>query len=116
MRLQKLFLPLFMLVPFRAVAADCGPQPGSAGNWEPPRKGIVTNAVDALDIARMAWIAVNPVAKTITLDEWRKSWKASLDGNVWEVDQSRRPDTIGGDVIISISRCDGRILNILLTQ
>jgi hypothetical protein len=98
-----------------ARAEECVRKLSDAVGWVPPPEGVVQNASDAVRIAHIAWSSINREAR-ISESRWSRSMKASLAGNVWKVSRRRPADTMGGDLIISISKCDGRILDVLLTQ
>jgi hypothetical protein len=99
-----------------ACAEGCARKPENAVGWEPPSEGIVTNARDAVKIASIAWSSVNPRAKNLPEADWQQSMQAVLTDHIWKVSRKKPTDTIGGDLVISISQCDGRVLDVLLTQ
>jgi len=108
------------LSPFAGIASaetlGCTREQKGASGWEPPANGIITNASDALKIGYIAWASVNPKARESSESKWERNMKAVLADHVWKVSMKRAADAIGGDLIISISKCDGRVLDIVLTQ
>ena len=101
--------------PAYASASQCGHQIGSATNWVPPPAGIVNNQRDAISIAYIAWASINPKMKSVKPDEWQTDMSARLQDNVWIVTQKDAAKYVN-NLIISISRCDGRVVDVRMTQ
>ena len=91
---------------------------GSLGypRWNPPTGGLVQRAKDAIAIARTVWIAAHPDTPVGDEQAWEMSMAATLHGDTWEVAQKIGPGVQGGGPIILISKTDGRIDGIYMTQ
>jgi hypothetical protein len=86
--------------------------------WSPPAEGVVRDAKTAITIARAIWISVNPDIGSSISDEhaWQSEMVATLQNGVWHVTNNTKNGEVGGALFIEISKRDGRILNIYITQ
>lgn len=85
--------------------------------WKPPKDGVVRDSVTAISIARLIWFSMHPELKQSSEQAWQSGMVAYLDKGVWRVQQKPlKSDAIGGGLEIDISKRDGRIVAIYLTQ
>jgi hypothetical protein len=103
-------------IPAEATASERAHQTGSTASWYSPPNGVVPDPQSAIDIARIAWSPINPRAASVKKHIWDKYMTASLDQDVWTVTQKEVLDQIGGRLIIQISRCNGRVMDVRITQ
>ena len=72
----------------------------------------------AIAAARNAWISMHPElrGRIGSLEEWRKTSHATLEGDVWTVAPELPPNVIGGGVVTRLSRRSGRVTEQYITQ
>lgn len=85
----------------------------------PARHDVVRTPDDAIRLARIYWFSALGTKPDKIPEEnaWLSSMQAHLAGDTWEV-TARDVDktTVGGAIFISVSRHDGRLLGLHLTQ
>lgn len=97
---------------------SCAAQSAKPIVWSPPVGGVVRDARAAVAIARIIWLSIHPEleAKIGSEAVWLEHMHAELYGDIWEVATKMKRGEIGGGLYIHISRTDGRIVDIQLTQ
>jgi hypothetical protein len=90
----------------------------AGANWQPPADGVVRDSRAAITIARAIWISTYPERAATTGDEavWQSQMDATLHNGIWEVTKKMGPDDYGGSLFIYISKRDGRVVGIYITQ
>jgi len=103
--------------------AAAAPNPGlpdwvvkAGADWQPPPEGVVPNREAAIRIARAFWISETPGLKVASEAEWLRDKMVTLRNGLWEVADNVRPNVPGGGLFIYISKRDGRLVGIYLTQ
>jgi hypothetical protein len=94
------------------------------GEWSPAPDGMITTAETAKEIAVAVWRSAARVGFGVSLDrdQLTRSFDAQLDGAHWIVRMpGPKPETSGaivsgGGVTIVLSKIDGRIEGIFLSQ
>jgi hypothetical protein len=85
--------------------------------WAPPPEGVVRDGAAAISIARAIWISLNPGLPKASEEVWQIEMVASLRHGIWHVEQKPLPrGSLGGGLVMEISRADGRVTLIMITQ
>lgn len=85
--------------------------------WHPPKKGVVRDSKAAVSIAHAVWLSMNPDLQIGDENAWQSGMTASLHNGIWHVaEKPLSHQELGGGLEIDISKRDGRITGIYLTQ
>ena len=86
--------------------------------WNPPSEGVVPDSKTAIIIAHAVWVAAFPnnLKQIGSEQQWEESLIATLKDNVWEVTRKSDGKGVGGGIFFYISKKDGRVVGIFLTQ
>lgn len=117
MRRKSMLAAVVVALSMATSSSAIGVGTGARVHWQPPKEGIVRDGATAISIARLIWFSMHPKLERSSEKAWQSGMVASLHDGVWRVQQ--RPlesDTIGGGLEIDISKHDGRVIAIYLTQ
>ena len=85
--------------------------------WQPPPQGVVRDGKAAIAIARAIWVSMNPDLKISGESSWQTTMTSSLQNGIWRVEEKPLShQEIGGGLEVDISKHDGQIVGIYLTQ
>lgn len=101
-----------------ALTVACSAHQEKAGGWVPPAGGVVQSKKTAIAIARAVWLSMHPeLEANIGSEEvWQTNMDAVLHGDTWEIATKMKPGELGGGLYIYISRHDGHVVDVRLTQ
>lgn len=85
--------------------------------WHPPKDGVVRDGETAIIIAHAIWASMNHDTQISSEKIWEEQATSSLKDGIWLVQPKPfKNGELGGGLHISISKRDGRIVGMYITQ